>query len=157
MEIVFEGVRGFEAGLRELTVRADVASRDATRFVAAALIRQAKVNASGPPRLAGKERRTRFGTTLAHRDGGPGVVTGRLRNSIVVTSQGRYGLHGWQVTVAPTVIYSRRLELGFNGTDSIGRRYQQPPYPYFTPAYRFTLTVVAPAAYRRAYAVALRL
>ncbi|HTJ49442.1 MAG TPA: hypothetical protein VL443_08330 [Cyclobacteriaceae bacterium] len=30
--------------------------------------------------------------------------------------------------------YARRLELGFNGTDSLGRTYNNPAEPYLTPA-----------------------
>jgi hypothetical protein len=30
--------------------------------------------------------------------------------------------------------YARRLELGFIGTDSLGRHYHQPPFPYMRPA-----------------------
>ena len=31
--------------------------------------------------------------------------------------------------------YARRIELGFIGTDKLGRRYHQPPQPYMRPAY----------------------
>jgi hypothetical protein len=87
---------------------------------------------------------------------GPGVVTGRLRNSIVITSQGGLPGMGYQVTVAPTVIYSRRLELGFSGADSLGRHYNQPPYPYFGPAYEFVVRHVARPAFARAWASAMK-
>lgn len=30
--------------------------------------------------------------------------------------------------------YARRVELGFIGTDSLGRHYHQPPFPYMRPA-----------------------
>lgn len=182
MEVVFRGVHEFDAAVSGMVARARAAAAEATKKTAAALIRQAKVNASGPPRTdrvrgtGGKVRRlpvlegplqpgqrrielgrvTRFGTVLQHRDGGPGVVTGRLRNSIVVVSQGPTGAFGYQVTVAPTVVYSRRLELGFNGTDSRGRRYNQPPYPFLGPAYHFIVPLVATRFYEEAWAAALR-
>lgn len=35
-----------------------------------------------------------------------------------------------------TVPYARRLELGFVGTDSLGRRYNQAPRPYLRPGLR---------------------
>ena len=37
--------------------------------------------------------------------------------------------------VGPNAPYGRRIELGFTGTDSLGRTYNQPPYPYLRPAY----------------------
>jgi len=37
-------------------------------------------------------------------------------------------------TVAPTTKYGRRIELGFTGTDSLGRSYNQRAYPYLQPA-----------------------
>ena len=39
------------------------------------------------------------------------------------------------VVVGPTVPYGRRIELGYSGTDSKGRTYNQPPHPYLRPAY----------------------
>jgi hypothetical protein len=132
----WEGLGEFRTALAKLAAASQVGSQLAVQSTAAALIRQAKLNATGRP--------------------GPNVVTGRLRNSIVVLRQGREGA-GWSADVGPTVIYSRRIELGFTGADSLGRNYNQPPYPYFTPAYRFVMTVVAPGLYREAWRKALGL
>jgi hypothetical protein len=54
------------------------------------------------------------------------------------------------------MVYSRRLELGFSGTDSAGRHYNQPPYPYLRPAYEFIVRYVALPAYKRAWAAAVK-
>lgn len=62
----------------------------------------------------------------------PHVLTGRLRQSIA-----------WEVTVEPNavvgrvgtnVVYARRLELGFVGTDAAGRNINQAPRPYLRPS-----------------------
>jgi hypothetical protein len=62
----------------------------------------------------------------------PHVLTGRLRQSIA-----------WEVTVEPNavvgrvgtnVVYARRLELGFVGTDSLGRNINQEARPYLRPS-----------------------
>lgn len=64
----------------------------------------------------------------------PNVVTGNLRRSIISTPPVRVGAGEYLATAGPTQIYGRRVELGFRGEDSLGRRYDQPGYPYFGPA-----------------------
>lgn len=64
----------------------------------------------------------------------PNVVTGTLRRSIMTTPAVRTGYAAYTATVGPSVVYARRVELGFTGTDSAGRTYRQRPYPYFGPA-----------------------
>lgn len=39
-----------------------------------------------------------------------------------------------EVMVGSTMNYAMRLEKGFNDTDSLGRRYHQPPRPFLRPA-----------------------
>jgi hypothetical protein len=63
---------------------------------------------------------------------GPEAPTGDYRRSIGRqmssaggTVVGSVGTNRWQ---------ARRLEFGFTGTDSLGRYYDQPPYPHFGPA-----------------------
>lgn len=60
------------------------------------------------------------------------VKTGRLRASIThrVERAGR-GIRGW---IGSNVPYARRIELGFHGTDRLGRAYNQWAYPYLRPA-----------------------
>jgi hypothetical protein len=63
---------------------------------------------------------------------GPNVITGAYRNSWrAVTRRLPYGAICTLGTDAPQ---GRRLELGFVGIDSLGRHYNQPPFPHVQPA-----------------------
>ncbi len=61
------------------------------------------------------------------------VLSGTLRRSWHTESlpapTGTYA-----VRVGPTMVYARRIELGFKGADSLGRVYDQAPDPYVKPA-----------------------
>ena len=114
MSIVWSGVDEFVAALDRVATRTSAELRAAAGEMAGELEKQAKLNASGRP--------------------GPEVVTGTLRRGITHDPVTPYGVAGWQTKVGPTVIYSRRIELGFHGADSLGRVYNQPGYPYFLPA-----------------------
>lgn len=67
------------------------------------------------------------------------VRTGTLRRGIIEGPVMPFGVAGAQVKVGPTIIYSRRVELGFLGYDSIGRFYGPPRnpsmHPYFLPSW----------------------
>ncbi len=65
------------------------------------------------------------------------VLSGTLRRSWKTTSVGMSA-----VFVGPTVIYARRIELGFKGTDSAGRTYDQAPSPYVKPALERSMPAV---------------
>lgn len=95
---------------------------------------QAKENSSGEARwLHGRPGpRARQGGT------GPGVVTGSHRRSIMVDGPSLAG-GLWTISVGPTMRYSRRIELGFQGIDSRSRHYDQPPMPYLKPAFDFVV------------------
>jgi len=58
----------------------------------------------------------------------PHVKSGRLRSSITHEVEGLTG------RVGSNVEYARRIELGFVGVDSLGRKFNQQPYPYLRPA-----------------------
>jgi phage gpG-like protein len=60
----------------------------------------------------------------------PHVLLGRLRQSIT------HLVTGMKAYVGTNVVYSRRLEKGFVGTDSLGRNINQLPRPYLTTAVR---------------------
>ena len=109
------GLTEFGAALTRVSSELDAASKRAIARGAAEVEKAAKENASGAP--------------------GPEVVTGTARRGVRHTPAHRVGLVGWQSEVGPTVIYSRRLDLGFIGTDSLGRVYNQQPRPFFTPAW----------------------
>lgn len=63
---------------------------------------------------------------------GPNIITGAYVASWRVVT--RKLAHGADVTVGTEKPQGRRLEYGFVGTDSIGRTYNQPPYPHVGPA-----------------------
>jgi hypothetical protein len=58
------------------------------------------------------------------------VLTGTLRRSIHVEGPEPFGVGGWMAQVGPSEVYGRRVELGFHGTDSLGRKYDQDGNPY---------------------------
>lgn len=60
---------------------------------------------------------------------GPNVITGEYRESWRVTKQGSGSYMVF--TDAPQ---AARLEKGFIGIDSLGRHYEQPPFPHVWPA-----------------------
>jgi hypothetical protein len=67
---------------------------------------------------------------------GPNVVTGRYRASWQVVADRVPG--GARVIVGTEAPQGRRLEFGFVGTDSLGRTYNQPPFPHVGPAVQQT-------------------
>lgn len=121
------------AAMRAKAEAASAAAKPVARRLSMEWIQRAKLFSTGPARTGGA-RRTRSGAIVSHRAGGPGVVSGAHRNSLAMKREMPSGLHGWQVLAGPGRPYSRRLELGFRGLDSLGRRYNQPPYPYARPA-----------------------
>lgn len=104
-----------QAALRQMISDADAATKGAVAEAAHLVEAKAKANAAGRP--------------------GPRVVSGDLRRSIHVDGPIREGTLGYSAQVGPSVIYARRIELGFVGTDSIGRHYNQQPYPYLRPGF----------------------
>ena len=113
--ISIEGVSGFEAGINALISAAQEATRTAVMTGAHLIEAQAKQSMNGP---------------------GPQVRTGTLRRSINVIDTTSLGAGSYQARIAPTVIYGRRMELGYHGTDSLGRSYANPgqrAYPYMSP------------------------
>lgn len=61
---------------------------------------------------------------------GPNWITGDYRGSFTVSPVGGR----LAVVVGTNRPQARRLEFGFVGTDSLGRSYNQPPYPHVQPA-----------------------
>jgi hypothetical protein len=63
---------------------------------------------------------------------GPNAITGNYRRSInrqVTPIPG-----GAMAEVGTAAVQAARLEYGFHGTDSLGRRFNQPPLAHFRPA-----------------------
>jgi hypothetical protein len=63
---------------------------------------------------------------------GPNVITGRYRASW--RSETLAIPHGAECTLGTDAPQGRRLEFGFVGPDSLGRVYNQPPFPHVGPA-----------------------
>jgi hypothetical protein len=139
VRVEFDGVDSLVAAIEARADAGPKAAKAVSHQMAMLFIREAKKNATGPARIPGKVRRTRAkkgqpSRVLSWRQGGPGVVTGFMRDSIQLRSDHAVGDGRWESTVHPSGPYYRRLELGFIGVDSIGRRYAQPPYPFMRPA-----------------------
>lgn len=83
--------------------------------------------------ITGKVSSRRFVTGGINRK--PGDPGGDLERSIRITekanrdSKGVFGRWG-----STGVVYARRIELGFQGPDSIGRNFDQPAFPFLRPA-----------------------
>lgn len=63
---------------------------------------------------------------------GPRIQTGNYNRSISLQMSGNAYIS--TATVGTNAPQGRRLEFGFVGEDSLGRHYNQPPYPHFRPA-----------------------
>ena len=102
--------------LKSDIVRAAVLAIDATMSAA---ITHAKSN-HGPGARGGGRFQSRSGEL----ERGTRIVQSAKRGSKGVV--GRWGVRG--------VVYARRIELGFQGKDSLGRVFNQSPFPYLSPA-----------------------
>lgn len=58
------------------------------------------------------------------------VDTGTLRRSEHVEGPEQVGMATWMAQIGPSELYGRRVELGFHGTDSLGRHFDQDGNPY---------------------------
>jgi len=64
---------------------------------------------------------------------GPRAITGDYRRSWTMEYRSVAG--GGTAIVGTSSPQGRRLEFGFHGADSLGRVYNQPPYPHARPAF----------------------
>lgn len=133
------GVSELQAALNRLVAGADAATRAIVAEAAAEVETAVKsefdgAHPAGQPHVGGDR---------------PNVVTGNLRRSIRTDPIRRAGLGVYATRVYPTAVYSRRVELGFDGADSLGRIYHQRPYPYFKPGVDRALAKVPDIAGRR--------
>jgi len=134
-EIEFVGGDLLRVALLSIMENEEAVTRKTVRDLGIRLTNYAKREANGPARKGEHiPRVNRKGTIVPYRAGGPGKISGHLIRSILPRHEGRIGAYSWFIDVAPGTPYSRRLELGFTGTDSLGRRYKQRPYRYMRPA-----------------------
>ena len=82
------------------------------------------------------------------------VDTGTLRRSWFVEGPIGLGLGSYLARIGPTTAYARRVDLGFSGSDSMGRTYHQPPNPYAERGYKAAMPAVN-ALFRDAWATAI--
>lgn len=64
-------------------------------------------------------------------------------------------VNAYKAQVGPSTVYSRRLELGFDGPDSLGRVFHQRPRPFMRPGRQNALPKVLGLA-RRRFAAAIK-
>ena len=108
------GLKALYERIAEVGTQADEAAREIVTRSAALAERAAKANfegshKKGQPHVGGSK---------------PNVVTGTLRRSIRTDPVARLGLATYGTTLAPRVIYARRVELGWQGKGA---------HPYFRP------------------------
>lgn len=120
MGVVFEGVSGFTAGLKAMTVAMDAATKAATATGAHLIEAQIKTE------LARSSHPKR--TPTPSRPGSPpALVSGRLRQSVKVEGPTSLGGGTYQARIGPTAVYGRVQELG-------GGKVPLPSRPYVDPA-----------------------
>jgi hypothetical protein len=125
--------KAFSASLDAMIARLDEATRLAAVDGAGTIVRSARL------RFAGQHPRGTPRTSSSNR---PQSITENLRNSIhMLEPPMPLGKGIWKTRIAPTTPYGRRIELGFTGTDSLGRHFPginppgkgDPPYAYLRP------------------------
>lgn len=117
------GVPELRAALAKVAAQTDGAARATVAEAMAEVVAAAKGNFEGSHKKG-----------EPHTGSKPNVVSGDLRRSIISTPVVKLATGEWGSEAGPTQIYGRRVELGFRGTDALGRRFNQSGYPYFVPA-----------------------
>lgn len=128
---VWTGVRELGSVLDRIAKEYDAQGRAALVAGAAIVEKAAKANFEGAhhkgqPHVGGDK---------------PNIVTGTLRRSISFDTPHKLGPGEWATTVAPHVIYARRVELGYPGGHGRGRQKTR-AFPYFEPAVKDTRALV---------------
>ena len=131
----FEGVPEFLSALGKIATSADVAGERIVTLGGHAIEAATKNHMDGRP--------------------GPQRQSGTLSRSVRVVSVTRLRVGSWESRTGPTVIYGRRIELGFDGADSLCRVYHQPPYPSLQPGLEDAAPKLS-AIYTAEWAKALR-
>jgi hypothetical protein len=105
----WDGLDAVLASIERVATQADMAAKAIVAQSAAVVEAKAKANFSGShkkgePHVGGDK---------------PNIVTGTLRRSIRADPVTRRGVGDYGTTVAPRVIYARRVELGYSGTHDV--------------------------------------
>lgn len=128
-EWTFRDVDGFGRSVDALVLAVKEATEQASIYAAGEVVKAAQrqfngQHPPGTPRTVGGNR--------------PQSITGDLSRSIHMINPPSETTSGvYQTRVAPTMVYARRIELGFIGTDNAGRVFAGPrnpaAYPYLEP------------------------
>lgn len=133
MRIAFHD-EDFLKALEKQTVNVDVAAENIVREGGEYVAKLAKSEFSGDRSIK------TAGWAPSTHTGRPTRRTGALADSISTWDVERLEPGRWTSRTYGTTAYARRLELGFTGVDSLGRRYSPPnnpaKYPYLGPALR---------------------
>lgn len=146
-EIRIEGIPKFSAAIEKKIVESSIAAKTFVTVGGQIVTKNARrqfttvvVDASGNQSIAAKGstngRLVRRGRNLSGAGGPPHIRSGYLARSIQTRGIKPTGRReGWMSKTGPTAIYGRRVELGFRGTDSKGRLYNDPNpfHPYLKP------------------------
>lgn len=114
-KIEVKGIKELQQKFEEINIKLKDVLYQATANAGAVVVREAKINSG------------RGGEEFPHR------ITGNLMRSIKEIRKTSTD-DKCEVQVGSAMDYALRLEYGFNGTDSLGRRYHQAPRPYLRPA-----------------------
>ncbi len=122
IRLEIKGNTALDEELAALSVRALRGAELGTKEGAAILVDviHSHMNGPMPPKPGGSD---------------PAKRTGNLYNAVKTRAvAGGIGEGRWTYEVymdQEAAVYARRIEFGFRGVDSLGRHYNQPPYPYF--------------------------
>ena len=131
MELNLAGLKEFSAAIDKMIADVDIATHLAVSKGISVIERQAKENATGRP--------------------GPNIEFGNLRRSIRSTPVQALGAGSYMAEVGPRMIYGRRIELGMQGPDSLGRQINQQPYPFLGPAVKWATDEALPLIFERSW------
>ena len=147
--VIVSGVKEVNASIDHLIVKMSEAARNTVVKGGAIVAKAAKeeftelaVTKGGEARIVGGDGRFK-GERSGSKYRGPNISgmsrpharTGKLRTSIGVHEVSQVGPGRWMSKTGPTMAYGRRVEMGFTGSDSKGRHYNQSPYPYMSPGF----------------------
>jgi len=147
--VIVSGVKEVNVSIDHLIVKMSEAARNTVVKGGAIVAKAAKeeftelaVTKGGEARIVGGDGRFR-GERSGAKYRGPNISgmsrpharTGKLRTSIGVHEVSQVGPGRWMSKTGPTMAYGRRVEMGFTGSDSKGRHYNQSPYPYMSPGF----------------------
>lgn len=109
ISVDFSGLRKLITKVSKMPRRTDAYVEETVAEYGKALLKETIKRASGRP--------------------GPNIVTGQYVSAMYIRTDDPK-----RIAVGNDSPQAYRLEYGFVGTDSLGRAYNQPPYPHFRPA-----------------------